>query len=209
MNRIEVTAKTVDEAVKSALDKLNAQLEDVTVKVIDEGTKGLFGLGGKEATVIVSVNDNEQAPLVAAKEFVDGLLEKMNLDCESSVAFEDEYIKVVISGSDVGGIIGRRGETLDAVQYLTNIYVNKGMYGEKYNRVLIDAENYRAKREETLIRLANKMAQKALNNRRDMMLEPMNPYERRIIHSTLQANPQVTTRSVGEDPNRKIIISPK
>lgn len=209
MNQVRISAKTVDEAIKNALDELGESLENVVIDVIEEGTKGIFGLGGKEAVIVATVKEKEVSSVQAAKDFVEGLIDKMNLSCETDAVCEENFIKIVISGSDVGGIIGRRGETLDAVQYLTNLYVNKGKHGEDYKRVLIDSENYRAKREETLTRLANNMASKALRNHRDMVLEPMNPYERRIIHSTLQANSKVTTRSVGEDPNRKIIISPK
>ncbi|MCK9478127.1 MAG: protein jag [Firmicutes bacterium] len=209
MNQIKISAKTVDEAIRNALDELGETLDNVTIDIVEEGTKGLFGLGGKEAVVIVTAKEKEESQIQLAKSFVDGLIDKMGLICETEVSDDEGFIKIIITGSDVGGIIGRRGETLDAVQYLTNLYVNKGKHGETYKRVLIDSENYRAKREATLVRLANSMAAKALKNHRDMMLEPMNPYERRIIHSTLQSNSKIITRSVGEDPNRKIIISPK
>ena len=123
---------------------------------------------------------------------------------------EDENgIIIIVTGPGLGGIIGRRGEKIDAVQYLTCLFVNKGKHGDDYKRVIIDSENYRAKREETLIRLANKMASKVIKSNREMILEPMNPYERRIIHFALQNHKDVVTRSVGEDPNRKVIISPK
>jgi spoIIIJ-associated protein len=209
MNQIQISAKTVDEAVKTALDELSANPDDVTIEVIEEGSRGIFGLGSKDATVIVTLKQIEKTSLQKAKEFIDELIDKMKLNCDTNVVEEDNTIKITVTGPGVGGIIGRRGETLDAVQYLTNLYVNKGKTGDSYKRVMIDSENYRAKREETLIRLANSMASKALKNRRDMILEPMNPYERRIIHSTLQGRPGITTISVGEDPNRKIIISPK
>ena len=207
MKRIEVSAKTVDEAVRSALLRLGITEEDAIVEVLEEGSKGLFGIGGKDAKVAVS--EKEKAKADEAKAFLDELIEKMGIDCQTKSSEEDESIKIIISGDGVGGVIGRRGETLDAVQYLVNLYVNKGKRGTDYKRVVIDSENYRAKREETLIRLANSMASKALKYRKDMILEPMNPYERRIIHSALQGNNAVTTKSVGADPHRKIIVSPK
>ena len=133
----------------------------------------------------------------------------MNLVCVTDVSEDENGIKITVSGPGVGGIIGRRGETLDAVQYLTCLFVNKGKHGDDYKRVIIDSENYRAKREETLIRLANKMASKAVKNNREMILEPMNPYERRIIHSALQNDKFVTTHSEGEEPFRRVVVTLK
>ncbi|MDR0405190.1 MAG: protein jag [Clostridiales bacterium] len=209
MNQIEVSAKTVDEAVRSALIRLGISQEDAVIEVAEEGSKGLFGIGGKDARVVVSVKEKQAGAGNAAKEFIDVLISKMNLDCTSEVSEDEDAVRLVVSGKGVGGMIGRRGETLDAAQYLVNLYVNKGRRGDAYKRVILDSGNYRAKREETLVRLANSMAEKALKYRRNMAFEPMNPYERRIIHSTLQDNDAVTTRSVGEEPHRKIIISPK
>lgn len=209
MNEIKISAKTVDEAVKIALDRLEASIDDVTVDVVEEGTKGIFGLGSKDATVVVTLKDKESDAAQTAKRFVDEIIDKMNLVCVTDVSEDENGIKITVSGPGVGGIIGRRGETLDAVQYLTCLFVNKGKHGDDYKRVIIDSENYRAKREETLIRLANKMASKVIKSNREMILEPMNPYERRIIHFALQNHSNVVTRSVGEDPNRKVIISPK
>ncbi|OQB13254.1 MAG: R3H domain protein [Firmicutes bacterium ADurb.Bin193] len=209
MKSVKVSAKTVEEAVRSALIRLGVSEEEAVIEIMDEGSKGLFGIGGKEARVLVSVKEKEETSLEKAKEFIDGIIKNMKLDCTFQASEDDESVKIIVSGKGVGGIIGRRGETLDAVQYLTSLYVNKGKHGEGYKRVIIDSENYRAKREETLIRLAKSMADKAVRYRRDMIFEPMNPYERRIIHSALQEYGSVTTRSIGEEPNRKIIVSPK
>ncbi|MDD3767145.1 MAG: protein jag [Eubacteriales bacterium] len=206
MNKIEVSAKTVDEAIKSALLKLGIEKDDAIIEVLDEGSRGFLGLGGKDAIVRVTAKEN---PVETAKEFLSQLIEKMSLDCDVASTQEDDTIKLIISGDGVGGVIGRRGETLDAVQYLVNLYVNKGKRGDDYRRIIVDTENYRARREETLIRLANSMASKAVKYRRDMTLEPMSPYERRIIHTALQDHKQVTTKSVGVDPHRRIVVSPK
>lgn len=209
MNKIEVSAKTVDEAVKSALSKLGISEADALIEVVDEGSKGLFGIGSREAKVIVSARQMNKSSVEIAEEFINELINKMKLDCSAEVTENNNVINIIISGNGVGSIIGRRGETLDAVQYLVNLCVNKGRHGDDYKRVVLDSENYRAKREETLVRLANSMASKAVKQKRDMMFEPMNPYERRIIHSTLQSHYGVTTISIGEEPNRKIVVKPK
>lgn len=208
MNKIEVSAKTVDEAVRNALITLGISQEDAIIEVIEEGSRGIFGLGGRDAKVTVAAKEKDSSVDIA-KKFTDELISKMHLDCVADVSEDSEAIKIVITGDGVGGIIGRRGETLDAVQYLVNLRVNKGKHGDDYKRVIIDSENYRAKREETLVHLAQSMASKAVKYRKEMAFEPMNPYERRIIHASLQGHSGVTTRSIGEDPNRKIIISPK
>lgn len=207
MNKIEISAKTVGEAVRSALIRLGIEEKDAIIEVLDEGSKGFLGIGGKDARVSVSIK--EKASAQVAKDFLEELIEKMSLDCQVQATEEDDMIKLVVTGDGVGGVIGRRGETLDAVQYLVNLYLNKGKRGDDYKRIIVDSENYRAKREETLIRLANNMASKAVKYRKDMMFEPMNPYERRIIHSALQNHKSVTTKSVGTDPHRKIVVIPK
>jgi len=216
MNNNEFSAKTVDEAIANALSSLNTALENVDIEIVSEGSKGLFGLGSKDAKVIVTIKAVENAKSSAtsdvaalAKEFTLELVSKMNLNCSVSCFEDADAVKVIVTGDDVGTIIGRRGETLDSIQYLINLHVNKGRHGDDYKRVILDTENYRAKREETLIRLANSMASKVVKYRKDMLLEPMNPYERRIIHASLQDHRYVTTRSVGEEPNRKIVVTLK
>ncbi len=139
-----------------------------------------------------------------AEEFLSVILRNMGIDATVAAATDEETLNVEVSGDNMGEIIGRRGETLDALQYLTSLIVNKGK--SDYVRVTIDTENYREKREETLVRLANKLAAKVLKNRRNVTLEPMNPYERRVIHSALQGRENISTSSIGVDPNRKVII---
>ena len=209
MNSIEISAKTVEEAVQSAIIRLGASEDDVTVEILEEATKGIFGLGGKEAKVLVTLKSTEMSAAQEAQEFADLLIEKMGFPCVTEVTEDDDVIKVTVSGKGVGAVIGRRGETLDAIQYLVNLHVNKNRHGDDYRRIILDSENYRSKREETLVRLAKSMAAKAISYRRDLALEPMNPYERRIIHSALHDNSSVTTKSVGDEPYRKIVISPK
>lgn len=131
----------------------------------------------------------------------------MGLDVSFDVREEEDALMIDMQGDNQGILIGHRGETLDALQYLTSLQVNKG--GKEYRRVTLDTEGYRAKREQTLIALANRMANKVHKSGRRMMLEPMNPYERRILHATLQDHPYVTTHSEGEEPNRRVVIAPR
>ncbi|SDY89437.1 spoIIIJ-associated protein [Proteiniborus ethanoligenes] len=208
MKSVVKTAKTVDEAVSLALSDLNSTKEDVIIEVLEEPSKGLFGIiGTKEAKVKVTLAND---PINLAENFLYALFEKMNIS--GTLVIEknenDLLIDVInISNSDMGILIGKRGNTLDSLQYILSLVVNKNR--EKYLRVLVDIQNYRAKREETLIRLANKMADKAKTYRRIIKLEPMNPYERRIIHSALQNDSGIRTFSEGEEPYRRVVIESK
>ncbi len=202
-NSIEKVGKTVEDAVSAALIELNLTKEQVEIQVIDEGSKGLFGIiGSKDARVVVTEKITAKH---RAAEFLNEIFDKMALEVALDFAEKGNDLKINLSGDDMGILIGRRGETLDSLQYLTSLVINKGE--EEYVKVSVDTENYRKKREETLIRLANKLADRVLKYRRNVTLEPMNPYERRIIHSTLQNNKMVTTYSVGEEPNRKVVIA--
>lgn len=207
MRFAEKKAKTVDEAVNQALAELGALKDDVDIEIIEE-TKGLFGiLGSKEVKVRVTLREREE--VTRAKEFIKNVTEKLGMEIEQEVSFneEDKILKIELKGEGLGLLIGRRGETLDSIQYLTNIFVNKK--SEDYIKVTIDAENYRSRREEALVALAKRTASKAVKYRKNMVIEPKNPYERRIIHEALQDYPEVTTYSVGEDPNRKVIVAYK
>ncbi len=201
---LEKTAKTVQEAIDIALEELGVNRDDVEINIIDEGTKGLFGIGGKVAKVQVKLKMSRSEDGVL---FLQDIFDKMDIEVDIEREEDEESILLKVTGKDSGIIIGRRGETLDALQYLTSLVVNKNS-GE-YKRVTIDIENYRQKREETLVRLADRLADRVIRYRRNVTLEPMNPYERRIIHSTLQNNNYVETYSVGEDPNRKVVITLK
>ncbi len=202
---VEKTAKTVQDAVDLALTELNAQEKDVEVEVIEEGIKGIFGLiGSKQARVKVTLKRSDGDK---AKNFLLDVFAKMNVEADILVEEDDDSIMIKIQGDDIGILIGRRGETLDSLQYLTSLVINKGR--EEYKRVVVDIENYRQKREETLIKLANRLADRVEKFKKNITLEPMNPYERRVIHSTLQNHKYIETYSVGEEPNRKVVIALK
>lgn len=202
MFTVEKTAKTVEEAIKLALIELQAREEEVIVEVLDEPKKALLGLiGGKEAKVKVTLKEDGDR---RAKQFLEDVFEKMNIVGKIHTKMDGKDLYVSVDGADMAVLIGRRGQTLDSLQYLVSLVVNKDR--DDYVRVVLDTENYREKRKETLEKLANRLAYKARKMRKDILLEPMNPYERRIIHSALQGNPYVSTRSEGEEPFRKVII---
>ena len=302
MKQYEFSARTQDEAVEMGLQELGVSIADVDIQVVEEGSKGLFGLfGSRPVKVRLTLKDAEEDPLadlledkkpakpqtepekkqekkaekkaekkpvaekkaeekkpspekkkaekkaepaekkeqekpavkaeirpmekpevtmIAAEELTDDspagtahaflaeLTKLMGVDVTIDMGTDAEgNVYGYINGDTLGILIGRRGETLDAVQYLTSLKVNRGREG--YTRVTLDTENYRAKREDTLIRLANRMANRALRTGRKVSLEPMNPYERRIIHYALQQTEGVTTHSEGEEPNRHVVITNK
>lgn len=199
---IEKQAKTIQEAVQAALGELGTYEENVNIEVLDEGNKGIFGIiGNKLARVRVTLKETGGEK---ASQFLYDVFDKMNLAAEIAVAEDEESVLLKVKGKDIGIIIGRRGETLDSLQYLASLVINKDK--GNYKRVVIDVENYRQKREDTLVKLANRLADKVAKYKKSITLEPMNPYERRIIHSTLQNNRYVETYSVGEEPNRKVVI---
>lgn len=208
MRSVVKVSKTVDEAVKEALRELDVDQDDVKVEVVEEPSKGLFGLiGVKDAKVKVTVVND---PIEIADNFLNRLLPSMNIEAMSVVKREGMSLHVDItniSSSDMGILIGKRGSTLDSIQYLLSLVVNKDR--ENYIKIVVDIKGYRKKREETLIRLANKMAEKAKYSKRPIRLEPMNPYERRIIHSALQNMEGITTHSEGDEPYRRVVIQSK
>ena len=295
MRSVESSAKTMEEAISLGLEKLEASIADVTIDIVEEGTKGFLGIGSKPFIVRLTVREEveeagdvlndahledavkekaekkparkkqpkaekteaeekpekaekpakenkpkaekkqpkkeevkeepaaEQAaadavpetvmcdpatPEGKAQEFLIGLTTRMGVNVSVNARQDEEgNVRVDMFGDTLGILIGRRGETLDALQYLTSLYVNRGQEG--YTRVTLDTENYRAKREEALRRLANRMANRAVKTGRKVVMEPMNPYERRILHSALQQNDAVTTHSEGEEPNRHVVITLK
>lgn len=201
---IEKKAKSVNEAVDAALAELGAAREDVTVEILEEGAKGFLGLGAKEAVVRVALKD---VSLQAAKTFLSDIFKAMNLDVAIDAEKNENGIHIELSGDNMGIVIGKRGDTLDGLQYLTSLVINRD--SEDYIKVSIDTENYREKRSEALLALSNRLADKVTKTGKKFTLEPMNPYERRIIHSNLQNSETVTTYSIGEEPYRKVVISPK
>ncbi|MEG0129514.1 MAG: RNA-binding cell elongation regulator Jag/EloR [Clostridium sp.] len=223
MKTLEVTAKTIEEALENGLKELNVALEEVEYSVIQKPSKGFLGLiGVKPAKIAISlkaktVKEEATKQEVAvnttavdyeglAKKFLRDVLNNMNIMCEIHVDVTRDAVKVNLVGPDMGILIGRRGETLDSLQYLLSLVINKENKNDKYKRVVIDTENYRKKREETLVRLSFKLASRVRKTGSSITLEPMNPYERRVIHSTLQNNKFVSTRSEGEEPFRKVVI---
>ncbi|MBQ8764456.1 MAG: protein jag [Clostridia bacterium] len=203
---VEKSVKTIDEAVNEALKELNTTRENVEIEVVNEGKRGILGLGAEDAVVRVKM---EVTPLQKAEKYLKDVMYSFGIDVQLNGSYEDESVRVEIVGDseEVGKVIGRRGDTLDALQYLTSLVVNKGE--ENYIRVNIDTENYRGKREETLIKLAKRTAGIVARTRKSITLEPMNPNERRIIHSALQEYRNVTTYSTGKDPHRCIVITTK
>jgi len=196
------TGKNVNEVVELALIELDKQRDEIEIEVLEEDSKGILGIfGTREAKVKITVKENAH---LKAREFLEGLLEKMGIKAAVEATLEEGILNLDVSGENMALLIGKRGQTLDSLQYLVSIVVNRGR--EDYLRVILDTEDYRNKRRKTLERLAQKMAEKSRKLRKDIRLEPMNPYERRIIHSTLQGNPHVETKSDGADPNRRVII---
>lgn len=202
MKCLEKSAKTVDLAVELACKELGIAREDAEYEVLDPGSKGVLGLfGGKEAVVKVIVPDNPGEDAIA---FLQPIFEKLKVHPSHTIEEKDDSLWISFSGTGLGAVIGRRGETLDALQYLTNLAVNRQF--EEKTRIILDVEGYRSSREETLANLARKMADKVRRTGKDVMLEPMSPHERRIIHIALQDQKGIKTFSLGEEPYRKVVI---
>ena len=262
MDVSEKWGNDVDTAVELALAELKCSREEVEVTVLEQPSRGFFGIGAKLALVRVEKKApvveeapapavvEEKAPVAApqkqkpqksetkvekkkhkkevqpkkssieeevgnlspvenhiALDFLKEVTEQMGLVVDVTAKANEDSVLLNIQGKDSGTIIGKRGQTLDAIQYLTSLVVNKDQ--NNYIKVVVDAENYRSKREKTLEKLANRLADKVVKTKRSVRLEPMNPYERKVIHATLQSNPRVTTRSEGQDPYRRVIIELK
>ncbi len=204
-NQIEKTAKNIDDAILAALEELGVGRDKVDVEVIDEGTKGLLGIfGGKDAKVRVSLKKN---PIKLATDFLKEIFDEMGLSVDFETNLDGNDLTINLVGDDMGIIIGKRGETLDALQYLTSLVVNHR--DGSYIKVTLDTENYRIKRQDALRALALRIAEKVSRTGRRHIFEPMNPYERRVLHATLQSHEVVTTYSIGEDPNRKVVVALK
>ena len=201
---IEVSGKTEDEALEAALEQLKLARDDVSVEIIERAKTGFLGLKSTPAVVKVTYEAKEDHT-ERIERFLSGLLERMEIEASLDVSEGKGAVEVILSGKDPGALIGRRGETLDAIQHLTNYAINRG--GASRVRVNIDAENYRQRRNETLEALAVKTAGKVLKYRRNMTLDPMNAYERHVIHTALQEYEGISTYSVGNEPNRRIVVA--
>ena len=206
MDMITVSAKTVDDAITKALIELETTSDKLVYEIVDKGSAGFLGIGAKPAIIRarkeVTLEDK-------ATGFLKQVFDAMSLPVEIEISYNDEEkeMSINLSGEDMGILIGKRGQTLDSLQYLVGMVVNKGSEG--YIRVELDTENYRSRRKETLETLAKNIAYKVKRTKRSVSLEPMNPYERRIIHAALQNDKYVTTRSEGEEPFRHVVIALK
>ena len=209
MEYIEVSAKTVDEAITEACQKLGVTSDRLDYEVVDEGSSGFLGLGSKPAMIKAAIKATDISLEDKAKNFLNDVFAAMNMEVVVAVTYDEKEhaMDVDLSGDEMGVLIGKRGQTLDSLQYLVSLVVNKDV--SDYIRVKIDTENYRQRRKETLENLAKNIAYKVKRTKRSVSLEPMNPYERRIIHSALQNDKYVTTHSEGEEPFRRVVVTLK
>lgn len=243
MNTVEMSAKTVDMAIKAALEELGAEIDDVKIEIIEAPSKGIFGLGTKLAKVRVTIAEEEDeaaevvnaprkevsaaaekreraprketectdADVESTVEFLNGLFNLAGIDVTATgkiEAFEEgDAVSIDITGSNTGLIIGKRGETITALQHLALLALAKK--NDKAPKVYLDSENYREKRIEALKALSNRVANNVVKSRRSFTFEPMTAYERRVIHATLQSNEKVTTYSIGQGIHRKVVVALK
>ena len=206
MDMITVTAKTVDEAVTKALIELQTTSDKLEYEVVDKGSTGFLGIGSKPAIIRAKKKESIEDK---AMDFLSQIFGAMNMEVSIIAVYneEEQELSLNLEGDDMGILIGKRGQTLDSLQYLVSLVVNKK--SDDYIRIKLDTENYRERRKETLETLAKNIAYKVKRTKRSVSLEPMNPYERRIIHAALQNDKYVVTRSDGEEPFRHVIISLK
>ncbi len=207
MEFIEISAKNVDDAITEACQQLGATSDQIEYEVVDKGSAGFLGLGSKNA--VIKVRKKQVSVEEHIRAFLNSVFSAMNMEVELLIQVnEDEKtIDVELKGTDMGILIGKRGQTLDSLQYLTNLALNKKT--EDYYKVKIDTEDYRKRRRDTLENLARNIAYKVKRTKRPVNLEPMNPFERRIIHSALQSDRYVTTHSEGEEPYRHVVVTLK
>lgn len=205
MEALEKKGKNVDEAIKAALDELGCEIGDVVIEIVEEPSKGLLGLVKKPAVVRVTLRDK---PEEEVRSVLEELLKKMKINYQiNKVEWEDSRVRINIVGKDMGLLIGRKGETLNSLQFIVGLIVNRGR--QEKIRVVLDVEDYRKKKEESLEALALRLSDRVKKTRKNVVMRPMSSQERRIVHTTLQGDPQVTTYSMGDEPNRKVVISLK
>ena len=206
MEFIEISAKNVDDALTEASVKLGTTSDQIEYEIIDKGSAGFLGIGSKNAVIKArkkfSIEDS-------VREFLTKVFDAMQLEVEILIKVDEEnkLIDVELKGDEMGILIGKRGQTLDSLQYLTNLAINK--HSDQYYKVKVDTEDYRKRRRDTLENLAKNIAYKVKRTKRSVALEPMNPFERRIIHSALQNDKYVTTHSEGEEPYRHVVVTLK
>lgn len=206
MEFIEVSAKTVDDAITEASIKLGTTSDKIEVEVIEKGSTGFLGIKSKPA-IIKARKKNDTVDNI--REFLENVFSAMNMEVSIDIkkAEDDKVYEVELSGKEMGLLIGKRGQTLDSLQYLTNLAVNK--HSDGYIKVKLDTEDYRQRRKDTLENLAKNIAYKVKRTKRPVSLEPMNPFERRVIHSALQGDRYVETHSEGEEPFRHVVVTLK
>lgn len=200
------TAKTVSDAVTAACQHFVVTSDKLEYEVLEEGSTGFLGFNAKPAVILARVKATIEDK---ARDFLNDVFTAMNLTVVVDITYDEEArnLDIDLSGDEMGILIGKRGQTLDSLQYLVSLVVNKE--AEEYIRVKVDTENYRKRRKETLENLAKNIAYKVKRTKRPVSLEPMNPYERRIIHSALQNDKYVTTHSEGEEPFRHVVVTLK
>lgn len=203
MEFIQISAKTVNDAITEACQRLTVTSDKLEYEVIEEGSSGFLGIGSKPAIIKVRVKSSVED---VAKDFLKEVFDAMNIAVIIDVKYDElnASMDIDLSGDEMGILIGKRGQTLDSLQYLVSLVVNKDV--ENYIRVKVDTENYRQRRKETLENLAKNISYKVKRTKRPVSLEPMNPYERRIIHSALQNDKYVTTHSEGDEPFRHVVV---
>lgn len=206
MEFVEFSAKTVNDAVIEACQKFEVTSDKLEYEVIEEGSAGFLGIGSRPAVIKAKIKSSIED---TAKDFLKSVFEAMNMVVVTAVKYDESErtMDIELSGDEMGVLIGKRGQTLDSLQYLVSLVVNKGT--EDYIRVKVDTENYRQRRKETLENLAKNISFKVKRTKRAVSLEPMNPYERRIIHSALQNDKYVTTHSEGNEPFRHVVVTIK
>ena len=206
MEYIEVSAKTVNDAITEACQKLGVTSDKLDYQVIEEGSNGFLGIGSKPAIIKAAAKFSIED---SAKSFLNDVFEAMKLKVVINIKYDDidRTMDIDLSGDEMGVLIGKRGQTLDSLQYLVSLVVNKD--SDNYIRVKVDTENYRQRRKETLENLAKNISYKVKRTKRPVSLEPMNPYERRIIHSALQNDRYVSTHSEGDEPFRRVVVTLK
>lgn len=207
MDMIEVSAKTVSDAITEACQKLGVTSDKLDYEVVEEGSSGFLGIGAKAAVIKASVKKSSVEEV--ARVFLNDVFQAMNMEVVIAIKYneEEKSMDIELSGNEMGVLIGKRGQTLDSLQYIISLVVNKE--SDSYIRIKVDTENYRERRKATLENLAKNLAYKVRRTRRPVSLEPMNPYERRVIHSVLQNDRYVETHSEGEEPYRKVVITLK
>ncbi len=209
MEYIEFSAKTVSEAITDACQKFSVTSDRLDYEVIEEGSSGFLGIGSRPAVIRAAVKIEKLSVSEVAEDFLHNVFNAMNMAVTVDVVYDEDKktMDIEVSGDEMGVLIGKRGQTLDSLQYLVSLVVNKEV--EDYVRVKLDTENYRERRRETLENLAKNIAYKVKRTKRPVSLEPMNPYERRIIHSALQGDKYVTTYSEGDEPFRRVVVALK